>query len=333
MTPSPPVVEQVAAGIWSIPVPLPIRELPHVLVYALETPRGLVLVDAGWDTPQAWEALVAGLGRLGADPADVIGVLATHVHPDHYGLCRRVRETSDAWIALHPADAAMLDPSDQAAETLASDTVAWGREVGLPASDLDAIGPQVAAMRTLLGGLGAPDVLLDHHDRIPGLSLRAVHTPGHSPGHLCFHDPDRQILFTGDHVLPRITPNVAHHPLSSADPLGDYLASLATVAALPTDLVLPAHEWRFHGLRDRVRQLQDHHEARLGHVLDAVADGAATTYEVAAAMAWDRPWDQLPALPRQIAVGEIHAHLLLLQRNGTVDHMPGPPAHWRRPAR
>lgn len=160
-----------------------------------------------------------------------------------------------------------------------------------------------------------------------------MHTPGHSPGHLCFHDAGRQILFTGDHVLPHITPNVAHHPLSSADPLGDYLASLATVAALPTDLVLPAHEWRFHGLRDRVRQLQDHHEARLGDVLDAVADGAVTTYDVAAAMAWDRPWNQLPALPRQIAVGEIHAHLLLLQRNGTVDHIPGPPAHWRRPAR
>ena len=44
---------------------------------------------------------------------------------------------------------------------------------------------------------------------VPGWKLRALHTPGHTPGHLCFVDERSRRLFSGDHVLPRITPNIS----------------------------------------------------------------------------------------------------------------------------
>src|SRR5690625_7938194 len=51
---------------------------------------------------------------------------------------------------------------------------------------------------------------------LPGRDLRAVWTPGHSPGHLCLHLADGDVLFTGDHVLPRITPHVGQFQIGRA---------------------------------------------------------------------------------------------------------------------
>ena len=103
-----PPVERVRPGLWSIPVPIPDNPLRYVLVYALELDSGVALVDAGWDTPEAWTALTDGLAIAGGSIGDVRAVVVTHIHPDHYGLAGRVREASGAWIGLHPADAALL---------------------------------------------------------------------------------------------------------------------------------------------------------------------------------------------------------------------------------
>src|SRR5687768_5705286 len=99
-----PPVERVRPGLWSIPVPIPDNPLRYVLVFSFDTDDGPVLVDAGWNTDDAWESLCAGLTQAGTDVADVRGLLVTHIHPDHYGLAGRVREASGAWVALHPAD-------------------------------------------------------------------------------------------------------------------------------------------------------------------------------------------------------------------------------------
>src|SRR5690606_2464053 len=110
-----PEVEQVRPGLWSIPVPIPVSPLRYVLVYALELDGGVAIVDAGWNTDEAYDALTAGLGVAGHTIADVRAVLVTHIHPDHYGLAGRVREASGAWIGLHPADARLLrDRYDEA---------------------------------------------------------------------------------------------------------------------------------------------------------------------------------------------------------------------------
>ena len=103
-----PPVQQVREGLWSIPVPLPNTSLRYVLVYVFATAAGPYLVDAGWDTDEAYAALAAGLASIGTRVEDVRGVLVTHVHPDHYGLAGRVREASGARVALHPADAALI---------------------------------------------------------------------------------------------------------------------------------------------------------------------------------------------------------------------------------
>src|SRR5437660_819567 len=103
-----PPVEQVRPGLWSVPVPIPNNPLRYVLVYVFETDRGPFMVDAGWNTDNAYDTLCAGLAHAGFAITDVQGVMVTHIHPDHYGLAGRVREASGAWVALHPVDAGLI---------------------------------------------------------------------------------------------------------------------------------------------------------------------------------------------------------------------------------
>src|SRR3954464_8831763 len=103
-----PPVEQLRPDLWSIPVPMggPLR---YVSVYAFALDGGgLGLIDTGWESDEGWLALSQGLAGIGGGVDDVRGVLVTHMHFDHLGLARRMRETTGAWIAMHPADVAVV---------------------------------------------------------------------------------------------------------------------------------------------------------------------------------------------------------------------------------
>ena len=162
------------------------------------------------------------------------------------------------------------------------------------------------------GAMVRADRFIAHGDLVdvPGLRLRAVWTPGHSPGHLCFHDETHGLLLTGDHVLPRITPNVSAWDRES-EPLDAYLASLEELRAIEPSQVLPAHEYRFAGLGTRLDALREHHLERLRETADIVGSGPArhTAWQIARQVTWSRPWGQLSAFQHQAALGEVIAHL------------------------
>ena len=325
-----PPVEQLRPDLWSIPVPLPDLPLRYVLVYALAGDDGWVLIDAGWDTEEAWRALVGGLAAAGAEMADVRGVLVTHIHPDHYGLAGRIRQASGAWVALHPADAEALHGRygdvDELLSRLDHQLVAHG----VPADEATGL---VSASLGLRGRvvLVSPDVLLEDGDTppVPAGRLRAVWTPGHSPGHLCFYDEERSLLFSGDHILPRISPTIMAHPQQRPDPLGDFLDALDRVRNLPATEVLPAHEYRFAGLPDRVDELVAHHRARLDEIASLLSDQPGpTAWELSARVSWSRPWAEIPSYLRRVALGETLAHLTYLSKRGLARDDGGQPRRW-----
>src|SRR5918912_940015 len=130
-----PVV-QVRPGLWSVPVPIPDNPLRYVFVYVFETDAGPYLVDAGWNTDDAYETLCAGLRQAGTDLAEVRGVLVTHIHPDHYGLAGRVREASGAWVSLHRADAALVHDRYEEPNDLLGRVGSMLRRMGAPEDEL-----------------------------------------------------------------------------------------------------------------------------------------------------------------------------------------------------
>jgi glyoxylase-like metal-dependent hydrolase (beta-lactamase superfamily II) len=324
-----PPVERVRPGLWSIPVPIPNNPLRYVLVYGFETDGGLYLVDAGWNTEDAYNTLVAGVEEAGFGIGDVRGVLVTHIHPDHYGLAGRIREASGAWVALHPADANLIHSRYEQPEGLVEQMGAMLRRDGTPEEEVLALKDASMPARAYVDAV-TPDVLLQDGDKpeVPGWDLTAIWTPGHSPGHLCFYEPANRLMLSGDHVLPRITPNISFHPQAGPNPLGDFLESLAKVGAYDADEVLPAHEYRFADLQARVEQLRAHHQARFDEAIAAIRDGVDTAWGVAGRMTWNRPWDQIHGFMRRAAVGEAQAHLRYLEERGVIRENLGEPSHW-----
>ena len=324
-----PVVEKVRPGLWSIPVPLPNNSLRYVLVYVFETDRGPYLIDAGWNTDEAFGALTKGLDEVGCAVGDVQGVLVTRIHPDHYGLAGRIREASGAWVALHPADAELIHDRYDEPEELLERVAAALRRMGAPAIDLAPLRNASMPVRALVDPV-FPDVLLDDGARpeVPGWDLTAIWTPGHSPGHLCFYESKQELMLSGDHVLPRITPNIPYHPQAGANPLGDYLASLDKLEPYVVDEVLPAHEYRFDDLHARLEELRQHHRDRFNEVLAILSEGPHTAWEIASHMRWSRSWDDIEGFMRRAAVGEAMSHLRALQDEGLVQVEDGEPAMW-----
>ncbi|WP_449062075.1 MBL fold metallo-hydrolase [Planomonospora algeriensis] len=324
-----PEVERVRPGLWSIPVPLPIP-LRYVLVYALELPGGVALVDAGWNTDEAYGALAAGLKVAGYEMTDVRAVLVTHIHPDHYGLAGRIREVSGAWIGLHPADARLIHGryDSEAVDALVEQERALLKRSGVPAETLDELAGASLMIRQFVTMAG-PDRLIEDGDRLdlPGWDLRAIWTPGHSPGHLCFAEPERRLLFSGDHVLAKITPIVAVHAQSVPNPLADYLDSLAVVRKLDVDEVLPAHEYRFLELAERVDRVTGHHEERLAEIEALVGGSGAgvSCWDAATRLTWSRPWETIPPHMRRAANNETLAHLVWLEARGRLRRVSGDP--------
>ncbi|MFG1927351.1 MBL fold metallo-hydrolase [Cryptosporangium sp. NPDC048952] len=328
-----PPVEQLAGGVWSIPVPIPDNPLRYTLSYLLPGDSGVVVVDPGWNDEETWAALTSGLSTAGYALKDVLGVVATHVHPDHHGLSLRLREETGAWVAMHPAEAESM-PQRMGA------TTSEIRRKGM-AQILRMSGTSQEEIDGLLGSfnprfepdlvMAEPDVLLEDGALVPltGRRIRTVWTPGHTPGHICLADEETRTLLTGDHVLPRISPNIGLGPSSNAKPLADFLASLEKVGAYDDHDALPAHEYRFRGLGARTAELIAHHEERCRELVAVVQSlGEPTMWSIAQGLTWSRSWEEIGRM-RFAALGETAAHVQHLVDRGELAWAPGDPPRVR----
>ena len=151
-----------------------------------------------------------------------------------------------------------------------------------------------------------------------GRELVALHTPGHTPGHLCFYERTTGTLFSGDHVLSFINTSPGLRPHSTADPVGDYLGSFDRLRTLDVKRVLPGHQRPFVDLGPRLDQLREHHEQRMAESGRLLADGRATAWDVTSRVSRSRPWDRFSNGARISALGETFAHLVHLVARGQV---------------
>jgi glyoxylase-like metal-dependent hydrolase (beta-lactamase superfamily II) len=305
----------VAPGVkWMrIPIQGPLRVIN---VWAIAEDDGWAIVDtgmAGPDAVPAWRALFAGPleGRR------VTRVFVTHMHPDHIGMA--------GWLTRkHGVRLWITRLEFLTCHTLAADT---GREAPDDAIRfLTAAGwseEQIDGYRSRFGNFGKilhplPDSfrrLTDGQElTIGGRRWRIVVGSGHSPEHACFCCPELALLISGDQVLPRTAANVGVFPTEpDADPLSEWLSSLARLKTLAPDdvLVLPAHDEPFFGLHARIDGIIARHQRRLDRLRGLLRE-PRTVLDLAYLLYRRRANDALVSM----TTGESLAHLNHLLARG-----------------
>lgn len=317
-------IEEICKNIFRIPVRLPDNPLKELNSYLIRDPERSLLIDTGFRLDACKEALLAGLEALGEDPG-AVDIFVTHLHADHSGLaadiigddCRILISETDGWLLENLPVAVGKWVWNEMRDTRA----------GMPPNiveSMEKINPAIifAPPRGVRYTTVKDGAILS----AGGYSLRCILTPGHTPGHMCLWDEAHGLMFTGDHVLFDITPNITAWP-NVDDSLGDYLDSLRFIREFPVKLALPGHRKTgdFHA---RIDELFRHHEARLAEVERIIRSASGlSVYDIAGRMKWQirsACWDDFPAPQKIFAVGECMSHLnYLLLRDVIIRELDG----------
>lgn len=309
---------EVTGGLYQLKVPIPNNPIGYVLPYLIETPGGYTIIDPGWNAEESVSSLKAQLAELGLSFKDIKRVIVTHIHPDHYGMAGRIRQECGAEVVTHEKEVDFIRTRYTNPGPLLNTMGDWLAKHGIPNEERHELQYSSMPARRFVEAT-EPDSTLADGDclKMGRLEFRVIWTPGHSPGHICFYEADKQIMLTGDHILPTISPNVSLHPQSEDDPLGDYLRSVKKLRGLPTKVVLPAHEYSFENLEARLDELEHHHELRLQEMIDAIRRGEDTAYGIARHVTWATgKFEDFNPWMRRAAVGETLSHLRYLANEG-----------------
>jgi len=319
-----PGLEQVRDDVWALGLgqPAGVRPLTTLCYLFRDTTGGFLLVDPGWNLEENWDRLVDALAELGAAPEDVHTIVATHSHPDHAGMSSR-------FVALGARYLLGRDEPSGADSMKARSAIAELRSWGVPLSELARIGrrrrrrrrrerrasdsgrrrPRANFREAMTQA--EPTRVVGDGDRLdlPGFELEVIATPGHTPGHICLTDASRDIVLTGDLVLPTRFPGLGLGFSDHDRPaIADYLESLAKLPA--SREALPGHGFRFHGLETRIRQSAEHQLGRSREVSRILAeDPHASVWRIASRLHWAMGWENLVPSMRFSALRQTAMHL------------------------
>jgi ribonuclease/clavin/mitogillin len=257
------------------PVRTPTRPpATHTCCYLIHTSKELIVVDPGSPYEDEQQALAECVDDMIADGRRVREIIITHLHPDHVGGVNALK--------AHLGDTVPVAAHRNTADALTD----------------------VRVDRIIEDG----DVI--SLDGEPPVRLRALHTPGHARGHLCFHDEDRGALLTGDNIVG--VGSVLIDPPEGN--MREYLNSLERMRSLPNLSVLfGGHGPAVATPYQKIDEYISHRLERERNILQAVKSGATDPQQIVAKVYTD-------VSPKAYSMAEraVVAHLEKLRDDGLV---------------
>ncbi|MBS7619685.1 MBL fold metallo-hydrolase [Candidatus Bathyarchaeota archaeon] len=293
-------------------IPLIRNPLKYTLTYFIKSQN--TLIDLGGESEEAKDALKRQLLAADSSLSKIEKVVLTHLHRDHSGLTNYLKENSNATIYTHYVSRNYSIENNDLKELILKEFYMFGENsIIFPKIILHQIQNKSSSRSEAYVSLNDNDYL-DSDKR-----FQVIWTPGHAPEHICIYDNQLKILFSGDHVLPRITPHISLHINEKTNPLKDYIESLEKIKKLDIKLVLPAHESEFKDLEKRVEGIEKHHLSRLEEIKDTVRKGEKTVHQISSELSWkSSPWGFMPFWIKHMAACETYAHLIYLRNRGDI---------------
>ncbi len=307
-----------------LPITMEQSDLTHVNVYLIKGNKGYLLVDSGWNTDESFSTFHNYLLKHDIGFQDIKQILVTHVHPDHYGMAGRIKQLSGAKIMMHHIEKDYIRPRYIDMSELLNLTDKQLLANGAPEKEREVLRDATLGLENFIVPTPPDTILHDGETIKTGIfNFRVIWSPGHSSGHICLYEPEQKVLLSGDHILPKITPNVGLHPQSIENPLGRYIASLEEIRKLDIELTLPGHDQPFTNLKARIDEIIYHHNQRNMEILKTLALGAKTAYKIAQEITWgnNSGWNALPPFHQRMAVFETLAHLEMMAAENRVDKL------------
>lgn len=307
---------QITDNIYQILVDMSYSPLKNLNAYLIKGADRNLLIDTGDRQTECLVSLKKGLAELEIDMGKT-DILLTHLHTDHTGLISAIA-APETKVFMSRTDINHTCKICRSATFESICTRLLYRGFGQEEAELDARHEVETYFTDVF------EHFLPFEDgaifEYGGHRLRSVSTPGHTPGHMCFFDEAQGILFSGDHVLFDITPNIGSWD-GVEDSLGSYITSLVKIRNYNARIVLPAHRQASGSLAGRVDEIIEHHSARVQETEEVLRScPGATAYEIAGRMHWniryDGAWENFPQQQKPFAVNEVLAHLDYLIARG-----------------
>lgn len=315
------MVTELLKNIYRIEVPLPQNPMKLLNAYLIKGNERNLLVDTGFNRQECKDALMGGLIELGVDFSKT-DIFLTHLHADHSGLVATIK-TDENTVYCSRQDGIIMKSvyDDEYWETMFEEF----RRTGLRISKELAIETHPGVIWKPEKGADGKEMpmkyLADGDKIVVGdYEFTCIHTPGHTPGHLCLFEEKQKILFAGDLILGDITPNLCPERFGISS-LTNYLASLSRVEKMEIDHIFVGHRSMLTDLKGRIESLKAHHKARCEETLKVLEQGPLDAWEVAAQMSWQidaKDWESFPPSQKWFATGEAYEHLIYLYEQALV---------------
>ena len=290
--PEPGRGEKVIPGLWRLKLPLPWPLVPHGNAFVVADGDGLLLVDTGIHSETSMGELERALDQCGLSVGMIHRIVCTHAHADHAGQAMSIKDRTGAEILINPALDHMRGYVEDPVGTLNS-RLDRALLCGVPVESVDRQREVRKGMST-----GFDRVVVADRDLVEGVviptdlgDLKVIETPGHAPSHVVLHQPEGRLLFSGDHILGRVSLyyDVGYTP----DPAGEFVASLDKVANLGARLCLSGHGKPVSAIPELAAANKAAVEGRLRAIMASLAKGPMSAWEITSAL-----YEGMPEEPR-----------------------------------
>jgi glyoxylase-like metal-dependent hydrolase (beta-lactamase superfamily II) len=315
-------------GIYQIKIEVPFA-VRYVCVYLFYIDDKLILIDSGANLGNWNKKFYDALKELNLTVKDIDYCFITHIHIDHIGLIKRLKQKNpNLKILMHDithellkweTNQTNLEDLKNHATKIANQMLKYGisQEQGKRVIQFFTYWPQFLTFQK-------PDIILNDSDIILN-NLEVIWTPGHSFDHICIFNRTKKYLFSGDHILSRITPHIGNFVINDYlaekynafdfhNILKQYLSSLDRIDKLNPQIIFPAHQDIIYNPHERIMAIKEHHKKRLEEIVDLIKKEPLTPFEISQV----HFGTHLDEINSYMALSEVLGHLFYLENLGTV---------------